>query len=38
MDSHQLMDDGVDVPVRKIRCAWQNGVEDLPDEVAQFGA
>ena len=37
MDSHQLMNDGVDVPVRKIRCAWQNGVEDLPDEVAQIG-
>ena len=38
IDSHQLVNDGVDVPVREIRCARQNGAEDLPDEVAQIGS
>src|SRR5215204_1596982 len=35
MNPHQLVDDGVDVPVRQVRCARQYGLEALPDERAQ---
>ena len=33
--AHQLVDDGVDMPVRQVRCARQYGLEALPDERAQ---
>ena len=35
---HQLVDDGVDMPVPQIGCARQDGLEALPDEGAQVAA
>jgi hypothetical protein len=34
VDLHQLVDDGVDVPIGQVRCARQNGLEALPNEEA----
>jgi hypothetical protein len=38
LDPHQLVDDGVDMPVPQIGCAWQDGLEALPDKEAQIVA
>ena len=35
LHTHQLVDDGVDMPVRQVGCARQYGLEALPDEEAQ---
>src|SRR5437868_3236005 len=36
IETHQLVNDGIDVPVRQIRGARQNRVEHLLDEVTQI--
>ena len=35
LNPHQLVDDGVDMPVRQIGCTRQYGLEALPDKEAQ---
>ena len=35
LNPHQLVDDGVDVPVRQVGCTRQYGLEALPDKEAQ---
>ena len=36
LHAHQLVDDGVDMPVRQIRRARQYGLEALPNERTQI--